>query len=35
MEGCFYFCGKLKTIRLSWYTYLQPEMKARALLYSD
>lgn len=32
MKGFFYFCGKLKTIRLSWYTYLQPDMKTATLL---
>lgn len=32
MEGFFYFCGKLKTIRLSWYAYLQPDMKTATLL---
>lgn len=32
MEGFFYFCGKLKTIRLSGHTYLQPDMKTATLL---
>ena len=35
IEILFYIYGKLKTIRFSWYTYLQPDMEARALLYSD
>lgn len=32
MKGFFYFCGKLKTISLSWYAYLQPDMKTATLL---
>ena len=32
MEGFFYFCGKLKTTRFSWYAYLQPDMKTATLL---
>ena len=32
MEGFFYFCGRLKTIRLSWYAYLQPDMETATLL---
>ena len=32
MKGFFYFCGKLKTISLSWCTYLQPDMKTATLL---
>ncbi len=32
MEGFFYFCGKLKTTRFSWYAYLQPDMKTVTLL---
>lgn len=32
MEGFFYFCGKLKTTRLSGHTYLQPDMKTATLL---
>ena len=32
MEGFSYFCGKLKTISLSWYAYLQPDMKTATLL---
>lgn len=32
MKGFFYFCGKLKTTRFSWYAYLQPDMKTATLL---
>lgn len=32
MEGFFYFCGKLKTTRFSWYAYLQPDMETATLL---
>lgn len=32
MERFFYFCGKLKTTRFSWYAYLQPDMKTATLL---
>ncbi len=35
MESLFYICEILKTISLSWYAYLQPDIEARALLYSD